>query len=263
MKLIFLGIGMIVAVLLAFPAHAQTAVTYVGTTTGSTMPGSATDFIFFDSTDYPFGGPSHNQDVEGTSVYSDLTSFTIQGGLGGKSISTDADITTPAGQSLLTGFIDSTGTSAAFALTPGLKTGSTFTLNPSFNYNDFDVYLMISNTNDALNDLSVSIDGRKSGVVSIGANSKTVSDNAVSGNDAEYVEFNVTGLGSALTASGGNADLVVSMDGNKYNSGANAESYIGAVSFESIPEPPASVLMLAGGLGLLALVRRQRARWGS
>jgi hypothetical protein len=266
MKLASLEIGAIAVMLLAIPAQAQTAVSYVGTTTGSTMPGSPTDFIFFDGTNYPFGGPSDNQDVEGTSVYSDLTSFTIQGGLEGGSSSNDANITTPAGQTLQTGFIYSTGTGAAFALTPGLNTGSTFALNPSFNYNDFNVYLMISNTNGDLNDLSVSIDGRENGAVSIGANSQAVSDNSVSGNNAIYVEFNVTGLGNTLTASGGNADLVVSMDGNRVDDNVQgAESYIGAVSFESVPAPEPSTwaMMFVGSLGLLVFVRRNRTRFNA
>jgi hypothetical protein len=242
--------AIIVAAFCLTSAQGQIVVTYVGSSTGATMPGSASDFIFFDAADYSFNA-AHSED-NGT-AYSELSSFAIAGGLtGSDGPGGDANITTPAGSLLQTGYLAASGHGGAYALEAES--------NPSFNYNDFDVYLMISNTNGQLNDTTVSLDPRENGVVTQFAHDATATDNSVSGNEAEYLEYNVTGLGTALAASGGNADLVVSMDGNIHNDPTNSQSYIGAVSFASVPEPSTYAMLLLGGVGLWFFVRRERAR---
>jgi hypothetical protein len=132
-------------------SHAQIVVTYEGYSEDSTMPGSSTDFVFFNQNTYPQSGP--NTDNNGTDGYSKLNSFSIAGGVGGYGYVSDNTITTPAGDSLFTGDVQADG-SLAFGVEPGS--------NSSFNYDDFNIYIMYANTG-LLEDTSIGLYSRSSG----------------------------------------------------------------------------------------------------
>jgi hypothetical protein len=237
-------LALLALALLALPGHAQIVVSYVGTTTGTQLPGSTTDFIFGYPSDYTSPGPSNNSVAD----YSDLTSFSINGGVAGTNFggNATASVLNPLGTSVATGAFYA-GPGIAFALTPGT--------NSNFNYNDFNVYLMVSNTLGNASDSVVSIDPRSAVQnPTFGTDDVAVSDNTTDSTHAQFVEFNVVGLGLAMAAHPG-ADLVVSANLPTTSNGPNG--YIGAVSFQSVPEP-STYAMLFGGLGMLVLVSRFR-----
>ena len=243
---------------LSLGAHAQFTITPVGVTTGSTMPGSATDFIFFNGSNYP-GYPAFDNNIDNNTTSSQLYSFSVSGGVDGSNGNLNyATITTPGGTSLQTGDVQAMP-GIAFALEPGLGTNSDLhtedtNLNPNFNYNNFDVYLMVSNTGGTWTDLNVALDQREfSGPVNpaFGTTSVPITDNTTGSSDAEFVEFHVTGLGDAIAA-GYKPDLVVSA-----NLSSGGVSYIGGVSFVSIPEPSTFALGFMGLAGLIFIARRK------
>jgi hypothetical protein len=241
--------------LLALPGQAAPlSITSEGVTSGGTMPGSATDFVFFNASDWTNPGPATN-----VSPYSDLTSFTVSGGIDSQNGNSDSysSITTPAGGSpVLTGDLfgdtgytpssDSVTTPAGKTIAIGLTVGS----NPHFNYNDFNVFVMFTNTGGTYTDDAIGLVGPGA---QFDANNVAVTDVSLGQSSADYLEFNVQNLKSS-----GGTYLVLS----SYTTGATA--YLGAVSFESIaeiPEPSTYALML-GGLAFLGfLIRRKSARF--
>jgi archaellum component FlaF (FlaF/FlaG flagellin family) len=260
-------------------AVAQTVTpTYEGATVSVLQPGLATDFIDFYGGNYDYAGQTSINDVyvnnNGTQVLtSDLTDFTINGGVvpGNAGNNPYSTITTPAGQTFLTGDVE-TNPGLAFAITP---LDSSF--NPAspggFNFDNFNVYLMISNTGGTITDATVSIDPRYYSFgtnPAFGTNDVAVTDNIVlNRSGAEYIEFNIRGLGTAdadALAANPSApnfpDLVVSA--NFADGTGVGDAYIGGVSFESVvPEPSTWALLLAGGLGLLVAFGRRRDRSGA
>jgi hypothetical protein len=245
-------------IIVTMAAHAQFTITPVGVTTGSTMPGSSTDFIFFNGTTYP-GYPAYDNNLNNNASDSQLYSFSVSGGVDGfNGLSGYATIKTPAGTSLLTGDVQA-APGIAFALEPGLGTNSDLGtedthLNSSFNYNNFDVYLMVSNTNGTLTDQNVALDQREfNGSLNpaFGTTSVSITDNTTGTSSAQFVEFHVTGLGDAIAA-GYKPDLVVSA-----NLADGGISYIGGVSFVSLPEPSTYALCLVGLGGLILITRRK------
>jgi hypothetical protein len=246
----------------SFAADPLTSIYYDGATTGNQQPGYATEFIDFYSGNYAFGGPSVNHNALGNgTITSDLNSFTIQGGVGGTNSGGNnfSVITTPASQSFLTGGILA-GPGIAFALSPGVYVDGSLVLNPSFDYNDFYVYLMISNTNGTYDDSQVSIDPRNTfqnpafGTGDI-TPSPADNQNEVAGSSpstAEYLTFHIIGLGATIAADPG-ADLVVSAN---LPAPDGKDGYIGGLSI-SVPEPSTYALML-GGLALLGFCVRRR-----
>jgi hypothetical protein len=255
------------AAMMSLPARAQVIVSYVGSSSGGTMPGSATDFFFPNQSNYP-GQPSFTSNQGGNTTYSHLTSFSIVGGVngvnGGGSYSS---IVTPAGgPAILTGDIEATGNPApSMAFEPGLA-GSLSTdgsYNSHFNYNDFNVYLMYSNTGSISHtDLSVTLSPILLTGPSAGTSANVLLDGIQAPLDintntatADYLEFNVQGLGTAMQSFNNLAFVVT-------NSNTGDLSYIGAISFQSVaeaPEPGTWALML-GGVGALVFVRRFRCK---
>jgi hypothetical protein len=237
-------LGFLSLALFALPSQAQINITYEGYSTGGTMPGSPTDFIYFNNINYPPGGPSQNN---GT-VYSQLSSFSFAGGVSGDfgNSGTFSSIVTPAGGApLLTGEIDAYG-NVAFAVEPGNPTGNlAASLNTGFNLNDFNVYMMYSNTGGPFqvypgpfHDSTISLAPRSSvqtGGPYGGGTPTTVSldgtqapvDNNTNQSTAYYLEFNVTGLATAI-GNGVSPDLVASA------TGFDGITYIGALSFQSV-----------------------------
>jgi hypothetical protein len=217
------------------------------------MPGSSTDWVFL-------SGGTFNQTQEftapGARTGEDISSFDPFGGVGGENggSSNYSSITPPGGASALqTGDVDASTSNALYngyndggsEITIGLQP----TGNSNFNYNDFNVYVMISNTT-AHKDGDVLLANNSPDFSSTSGTSvaETVTDSNSSLASAQYIEFNVQGFGTYLTA------------GNYLVLGAQSTSgdaYLGGVSFESLPAPEPSVFaMMLGGLGLLAFGRR-------
>lgn len=260
MKILYTVAAILVAT--AGVANAQFTITPLGVTTGGTMPGSPSDFIFFNSSDYNSIGNSgpHNNINNGTAS-SQLSSFSVSGGVAGVDGTAGyATITTPAGDSLLTGDLQASP-GIAFALEPGLGTNSDLgtedtNLNANFNYNDFYVYLMVSNTGGANTDLNVALDQREfSGPVNpaFGTTSVPIVDNTTGTSAAQFVEFHVTGMGDAISA-GYKPDLVASA-----NLASGGAAYIGGVSFISAPEPSTLALGVMSIGALIFFARRKLA----
>ena len=248
MKKSLLVLPLLSLVVLVLPARAVTAsVTEVGTTSGSAMPGSPTDYIIFNGGNFNSGGTT------GVGTAFDLTSFSVSGGVQNYSSGSDFLITPPGGGTpVFSGAINAStpypngnspggpGPQTAQQMNAGIGIGS----NANFNYNDFDVYLMYSNTGGALADSVVSLDAPGQ---AFGANGVSVTDNTGS---PEYLEFNVKNL----EASGGTY-LVFS--GISASSGGTG--YIGGVSFESLAVPePSTYAMMLGGLALLGFCIRRK-----
>ncbi len=250
MKTSLLVLPLLSLVLLALPAKAvkpvTPTITEVGITSGTTMPGSPSDYIIFNGSNFNSNGTSGG--TAGSSF--DLTSFSVAGGVGQNGYSAFS-ITPPGGGTpVLSGAIDASTPypnpngdgQTAQQMNAGIGLGS----NSNFNYNDFDVYLMYSNTGGSLTDSVVSLDAPGQ---AYGTNGVAVTDNTGS---PEYVEFNVQNL-----AASGGTYLVFS----GISSSTGGSGYIGGVSFESLPEP-STFAMLLGGVALLGfIVRRKSARF--
>jgi hypothetical protein len=256
---------------MVLPARAAVVITPNATTTGgvltSTMPGSASDYIVFNGSDYT-NTTDHNNPPTSVSEpeanYNELTSFFVAGGLQASSDGTA--ITSPSGASLTNvGALAASSNFSAFALRPGTETANLNQnggngdntvpptgLNPNFNYNDFNVYIFFSDVGGAVTDDSIGLDVRTNNSLTFSpADVITVVDNNTTSGDIKYVEFNVQGLGTSL-ADGNNTDLVVS-EGSPGNI-----SYVNGISFESVPEP-STYAMLLGGFALLGFVIRRKA----
>jgi len=252
------------------PSNAQ-VVTYVGASTGATMPGSASDFVFFNNSTYPgaVSGTNRNTNYNDSNPYSVLTSFSFIGGVNSENGSSSySSINTPApGGSLLpTGDIQASGSgfTPALAFEPGTDGSYTTdgSFNSGFNYNDFDVYLMYSNTGGTLQDTAISLSasslsthlpvGTPATVSLDGLLADPPADTNVNQATAYYVEFNITGLKTALQSD----DSIVF---TAFATHTGSIAYIGAASFESVPEPK-TWAMLFSGIGLLLGLQRLRSK---
>ena len=223
-------------------------ITYVGTTTGSTLPGATNDFIFFNQSNYPVGGPS----TDNVLPDSHLSSFYFAGGVNGANASnTSATINSPLGTPIQTGELQSHDSQLAFAIVP--------TGNANFNYNDFNVYYAVSTTGGSSNDLDVGLDSvthdtsAGAGYGSHPGHFAPVVDNSTGSNTAQFVEFNVQGFGSDIQGQTGTELLVGSAIAS---SGPN---YISAISFEAVAVPePSTYAMMLGGMALLGICVRRK-----
>jgi hypothetical protein len=260
-------LGALALALFVLPGQAQ-VVTYVGSSNGGTMPGSASDFIFFNTSTYPADVSGTNRNTNSDSASSVLTSFSFIGGVNAiDGSSAFSSIVTPAGGSpLLTGDIQASGSgfTPALAFEPGVN-GSYSTdggFNSSFNYNDFNVYLMYSNTGGSYQDTALSFaalslnTGLPVGTPAVvpldGLLADPPADTNSNPDTAYYVEFNVTGLATALQS---DDSIVFTVSATH----AGDIAYIGAASFESVPEPR-TWTMLLGGIGSLLALLRFRSR---
>ena len=255
------------ALLLALDAHAQIAITYVGSTGFvNQQPGSSTNFIDFWTGNYQDNASINNVSLNNTTLTSSLSDFSFSGGV--NSANTQGTgfsvITTAAGQTFTTGVLQ------AFSNGPTQGTKSiAFAVEPVGNaalLNNFDMFLMYSNTNGNADDLSVSVAPRSSvqngGDYGAGApTTELVTDNLnlnLTGapTTANYLEFHVTGLGTAI-ADGYSPDLVVSAISDLNY------AYIGGVSFAAplvdTPEPSTWAMML-GGLATLGFAIRRKIK---
>jgi hypothetical protein len=79
-------------------------------------------------------------------------------------------------------------------------------------------------------------------------------DTNINPDTAYYLEFNVTGLQTALQSD----DSIVFTVSATHNDGDPGIAYIGAASFESVPEPQTGALLLGGASMLLAVHRLRR-----
>jgi hypothetical protein len=266
MKKSLLVLPLLSLVALVLPAKAQIVVSYVGSSTGGTMPGSATDFIFFNGSTYNSGGGGSSRDNGGADNYSKLDSFSFAGSVqpdysnGNYSV-----ITTPAGDSVTTGDLKADNP-LAFAVEP-TQSNPVSTLSTPFDYNDFDMYIMYSNTDSAFQDATISVNPRSSNQNSGGPyggplvtvnldGTQAPTDTNTSSSTAYYLEFHITGLQTAID-DGYSPDLVVSAtEGAGYGTG-----YVGGVSFVSAPESSTWAMLLGGVAFLGFIVRRKSARF--
>lgn len=205
------------------------------------LPGSATDYIFF---------PSNSSNLQDFSVTSVTTSDQPTQAYGGNGFY--STIQTPAGNSSLTGIYYQHSDYAY----PNNATADlvTFTLGNSgtFNYANFNVFVLYSNadvgetdgSNFQTRDLSFSL---AAGSTALGGYTVNVTDDNVDTTKARYMEFNVQGLSAGDTFTIAAGPL------------GNDPAYIGGVSFASAPEP-STYALLAGGVlllgGMLRIVRR-------
>jgi hypothetical protein len=237
--------------LLSAPTHAAVVISVVGTQFFSTtMPGSPTDFFVANTSNWVPGGFGHESaNVAG---YADLTSFSLSGGIEGFNPTVySTSITVPGGASpVSTGYISAdTPYNGGKSLGVGLLGINS---NPGFNYNDFNVYVMFS-TQSNLTDGTISLDVPSS----VNANSTAVADINVVNPGANFLEFNVKGLGKAYTADPSALPYLVLFTTSPATSPA---SYFSGISFQSVadvPEPSTWAMMAAGLVFLGALVRRK------
>lgn len=222
------------------PVHGAVQVTGSDGGVISQMPGSATDYIFF---------PNNSSDLTDFSVTAVSTSGQPTGGYGGNQYY--STIETPAGNSSLTGiYFQHSPYSVPNNATADLVT---FTLGSSatFNYSNFDVFVLYSNadvgqtdgSNFQTRDLSFSL---APGSTALGGYSVNVTDTNIDTTKARYMEFNVQGLSAGETFTIAAGPL------------GQDPAYIGGVSFVSAPEPSTWALLLAGSLVVAAAARSRR-----
>jgi hypothetical protein len=218
----------------------------------TTMPGSATDFTLFgNSTQFPTlnnnGGDFGNQPTVlhdfVIAVGADATN-TYGGNSGAYSV-----INAPVGSGdtgVTTGILYNNSSSGTNLVDFTLgKPGSTF------NFSDFNVYVMYGNAHDGY-EIDTSIDATLLSPagpdqMTLTSSSPTVIDSNAS-KDGNYTEATF----EEFTIKGASAGDVLQL-------GAGGWGYLGGVSFLSVPEPSTYAMML-GGLALLGvLIRRKSA----
>jgi hypothetical protein len=253
-----LFLSAVAPVFLAVSASAQVVSSVGSETTLSTIPGSPSDYVIFGYGNYnKIGG-----DSAGSSK--NLPDFDIVGGeaehSGDAGFST---INTPGSVgSIATGGITSPNTIAV-----GLEllnvNSSGHSSTTGFNFNDFNVYVMIDNApgDSIFQNTGVGLDARLNNVELSPVNVATSNNNTSLGS-ADFVEYNVTGLGSAVAAAelanpGENDDLVLRI----FKPGGQS-AILGGISFQSVevPEPSTYALLLAGFFGLAIAVRRKASK---
>jgi len=233
---------------ISVPASAQ-FISFVGSTTGNTMPGSPTDYVFVGKV-APFTTGYVPQSTGNPPGPHNLTDFSVSLGtdyVGTYSASASyASIQTPGTTSgaVQTAVVFNSGTGVD---KPNLLT---FTLGNSstFDYSSFAVYVMYGNagaSTDATIDLTLRSPGGTSTLVPEFSQAVVDTGAANGKTSAQFAEFLITG------AAPGDQLLV----GARSLAGTNP--LIGGVSFAAVPEP-ATWAMMAGGFGLLFCVRRFR-----
>jgi hypothetical protein len=157
-------------------------------------------------------------------------------------------ITTPgsADGTQKTGIVYSRSSSAPNLVDFLLGGGSTF------NYSNFNVFVMISNApGSGLDDSSVSASlYDMTGAVSLGSLTLAVADGTTTVGTATFEEFTITG---------GAAGDVLELGANSANGNA---AYLSGVSFQSVAAPEPSIWAMLG-LGLVAVAFWQRRRTAS
>jgi hypothetical protein len=212
----------------------------------STMPGSDTDFTLFgDSGQFPtvnsYGGAEGQPTV--------LNDFTVAPGAGASDIfggnvnySTINGPTGSGDAGVLTGIVfHYTSTPDLVDFTLG-KAGSTF------NFSNFNVYVMYGNAHDGYEiDTSLTLTLLPPASSSDQTPLKSVTLPSTDGNtnlsEATFQEFTISGASA----------------GDVLQIGAGGFGYLGGVSFAEAPEPPAYLLLGLGMLGLF-LARRTLTR---
>jgi hypothetical protein len=236
---------------LATVASAQTISQVGGETNSGTMPGSPSDYIIFDGSNYNVG-------TEPSDAYTNLPDFEIVGGEAQSAGDSGFSSIKPPGSltALPTGGILSPNTIAV-----GLELG---TINANglsstgFNYNDFFIYVMVDNApgDSFYEDTTVDLDARLDGVEMTLIPASITSYNS-SLTSADYVEYRVEGLGTAVAAdraAAGDGDMVLRVFK------ANGQGAIlGGISFESIPEPSTWAMMFIGAAALFVIARRAKS----
>jgi hypothetical protein len=209
------------ALALALPAHAASITSSVYGTGVTQLPGSPTDFTFIGN-----GG-----------VLDDFTLTQVGDGFyNGSGSNQDSVITSPLGLVTQTGI--------EYHNAPPLLN---FTLSSStFDYSDFDVFVAFNNYPD----------GNVSGeALTLFAPDNTTILVPTVTQDTTYSRFSATSLSVVeFEVKGATMNDVLRLSAQ-----STAEDTVGAVSFESVPEPSTYALMSVGLIGLAAWQMRKRA----
>jgi hypothetical protein len=257
----------LLALLVAVPARATILISPGTITSSSTMPGQLTDFTFFGNPlQFPagVGSVTHNYTSGIAMQPSLLTDFIpvvgsnatatygAQNNTGGVNFNPAyGSITDPAGTLEKTGIIYGAAAPSGVTTDPDLVS---FILGPNtgtFNFADFDVYVMVSNAPGAgLSDteLLASVEDATGAVGLTPTVGFSITDNTTTVGTATFADFHITGASS----------------GDVLELGAVATPgttpYLSGVSFRSnttaAPEPSTNALML-GGLAMLGLLFRR------
>jgi hypothetical protein len=187
-----------------------------------------------------------------------LTAFKFSGDVAGGNPSPTSLITPPGGSSALTtGALEAQTPEGAGFFQIAVGVTPTPTSDPTFNYADFDVYVMYSNVDKFFKDSALLLEtvSAYSTDPSNGfpLNSVPVTDTNTNLSSAFYVEYNVQGFTSSQV-------FVLGAETTSALASAANTAYIGGVSFQSVvtvPEP-STYLMLVAGLALLAFTARRR-----
>jgi hypothetical protein len=247
-------------VVASLPALAAVNITPASSpTTGGTMPGSATDYVFFGNpANFP-GLPYYGVPYGGTNPPQPgvLTDFTMTAGsdAGGQFAGTSgySNINGPAGSSessIATGDVFGPGSSGGDK--PDIVNFTLGTPGSSFNFSDFYVYVMFGNgpgdANDHITDIDFSVLSSSSSPLAT-VTPVSVTDDNTSTSVAYFEKFEITGA---------SADDIIEI-----GSGADSpySSYLGGVSFAEAPEPSTWALMFAGIAFLGFRLRNKASRF--
>jgi hypothetical protein len=238
-KVLLTASAVLMGACLSSSATVSITETYLGDL--STMPGSATDFTLLGkSTQFPtvpsYGGAEDEPTIlDDFTVAAGSNAGHLYSGNGNYSV-----INAPAGSgytNVTSGIIFNNGASA-----PNLVSFTLGTPGSTFNFSDFNVYVMYGNAHDGY-EIDSSIDltllPPAPDLTPLASASPPVIDTNTNFGKATYEEFNITGASA----------------GDVLEIGAESWGYLGGVSFE-VPEPRTYLLI---GLGMAALLVTRRS----
>jgi hypothetical protein len=238
----------------SFSASAAVGITDSPDGTLSTMPGSAADYTFFGNAS-EFPGLAH-YDGTHSGQPTVLTDFTVAAGANaGGQYSGDSNYSLINGP---TGSLESSvGTGDLFgpqnSQAPNMVDFTLGTPGSTFNFSDFDVFVMYGNgpgdPNDHITNIDLSVLSPSLSVLASDA-PVLVTDANTSTSVAFFEEFHITGAsaGDVIQLGTGAADTGLLHP---------SSPYLGGVSFE-VPEPSTWAMMLAG-IAFLGFRMRSKA----
>jgi len=250
-----LNISALLAVV-SLPALATVSITPAATPiTAGTMPGSALDYTFFGNSE-EFSSLAHYDGTNPDTQPTVLTDFTVSPGSNAFGQYTGDSgysiINGPAGSSessIATGDLFAGGSAGGDR--PDLVNFTLGTPGSTFNFSDFDVYVMFGNgpgdVNDHITDIDFSVLSSSLSVLASVTPVSVIDENTSTG-VAYFEKFEITGASAGDIIEIGDAAT------------SPHSSYLGGVSFDEAPEPSTWALLLGGGALLGLRVRNKIAR---